>query len=197
VWSLGTLGIGTGGTIVIRGRFVTLFDMSPAITNAQISGPVGAAFASEVTGVQPLPTLTRLRLLLKQSPNQDLLRVGALFSVAGGLNLSGQEIAVSIVNPAGGTHTDELVLPRAQPTPRGRWKFTGEIPGAGFVRLTMRGQGDGAEWRFRVTCQGPDILPPFPAGQDFQVILRIGSSVFLSDVGTFRESVLGTNRVFP
>jgi hypothetical protein len=61
----------------------------------------------------------------------------------------------------------------------------------------MRGGANGENWRFRAIAEGPGILPPFPADKKFQVIIRVGSNVFLSQLGTLRETYSGNTRGYP
>jgi uncharacterized repeat protein (TIGR01451 family) len=197
VWSLGTLSAGQTGIISVRGRFVTLFDASPAMTTAQISSGGGTAYASQMTSVQPKPSVDRYRVLLRKSPNKDRWRVGANFVVSGGMDPTGEEVSVKVVDLTGNGHISELLVDEVPLGRRGRFRFKGSVDDNGFVRIRLRGGAAGENWRFRVVAQGSDILPPFLADKKFQIVIRVGDNVFLSPVGTLRESGTGGTRGFP
>jgi hypothetical protein len=52
-------------------------------------------------------------------------------------------------------------------------------------------------WRVKVRGKGAGILPPFPAERAFDILLRVGSNVFLSESAELYESATGTSRRFP
>jgi uncharacterized repeat protein (TIGR01451 family) len=193
LWSLGTLLAGQAGSIVVRGRFITLFDAAPARTDVQIANGSAAAFASQLTAVQPLPALSRHSVKLKRSSNKDRWRVGARFTTPGGVDPTGEPFSLSILTPGGEGHITDLTVPVLERTPRGRWRFRGNIPGEGDVLIRIRSRGGNEQWKLNAQARGPNILPLFPADRTFQIVIHIGSKAFLSDYGQLRESGSGTS----
>jgi hypothetical protein len=195
-WTLGSLAAGQAGAIVIRGFFAVVEDGTPTLTRAEVRHLGGSAADAEATVVDTAPGLTGVRARLRQSAlRRDTWRVSMQFSAAS-LDVANQEVDVLLIAPGGVDHTTPLNLTALELSPRGTFRFIGDVPGNGAVALRTRNRSGTSVWRVQVQARGTDILPPFPADTTFTVVLRIGSRVFVSESAELRATGADTRR-FP
>src|SRR5262249_41345502 len=194
-WTLGALGSGATGQIIVRRFFVTGTPGGTAQTQPQTAKAGGAPFATEATRLVGSAPLGVGRLTLKRTPLKDIWKLRGRFTAAG-LDPTGQPLELAILGPGNVVHTTTLTLSQLQTTRPGHFTFVGNVPGNGRAMVVLQGRGTG-EWGIAVSCRGAGILPAFPAEHAFFSLVRVGTAGFVSVSGALRDVVPGSVRRFP